>query len=347
MTTNKIFDIQNEIIHFGLDHLEIYWTFKKESEYFDLLDFDNSNYCEFEDYTITKNEVPRYKYKIIFTSNDCTPFAYYKWRPKWEGSQNVDSKDYIVIYSTAFKLMEYEEICYFLEVNFDLLHCRRFDICIDLKTDINTILNYFGEYKTWREFKKSWETETRYIWEVRNYLNKRQIIRIYNKKKDLLIKRKTKLYEDYLDIDNVTRIELEVRQELARTKYYKNLFDNTLLIWIFKNYLYKHTKIFECIDWDKVKLPCRKKTILNDELLQDYYYKNYRKIILLWHARTIYKMWFCPVRILIWENLIQNNTKKFIWEEIINRLYNLEKSLKDKSVLIKDKKLSSNQNNYD
>jgi len=44
--------------------------------------------------------------------------------------------------------MEYEEILYFLEFYFDLKHCRRFDICIDLKIDIEDLLKNFNEYKT-------------------------------------------------------------------------------------------------------------------------------------------------------------------------------------------------------
>ncbi len=350
MTTNKNYDIQNDIIHFWLDHLEVYWTFKKEDDYFDKLDFDNSNYWELEEYNFTKNEVPKYKYKIIFSKDNFTLFAYYKWIPKW-WKQNVDTKDYIVVYSTAFKLMEYEEIAYFLEVFFDLKHCRRFDICIDIKNDINTILNYFSEHDTWREYKKSWFIETRYIWEVKNSLNKRQLIRIYDKKKDLLVKRKTKLYEDYLDIENITRIEVEIRQELAKNKYYQDLFDNSLLIWIFKNYLYKHSKIFDCIDWEKVKLKYREKRKLNKELSQTLYYKNFRKSVFIGHAKTIFEMWFCPVKILIWEQLIQSRTKKALWEEIVDRLYEIEIRIKSDSLFQinkrKNKKLFSNQDNYD
>lgn len=346
MTKDKNFNIQNDIIHFWLDHLEVYGTFKKEAEYFDNLDFDNSNYWEFEEYNFTKNEAPKYKYKINFTKNNYTLFAYYKWIPRW-WNQNIDTKDYITVYSTAFKLMEYEEIAYFIEAYFDLKHCRRFDICIDLKVDIMKVLKYFDEYKTWREYKKSWSIETKYYWEVREYLNKRHIIRVYNKMKDILDKKKTKLYEAYLNLDNVTRIELEIRQELAKNRYYQDLFDDSLLIWIFKNYLYKHTKIFDFIDWDRVTL-YRKVIKPNKELSQTLYYKNFKKKVFIWHAKTIYNMWFCPVKILIWEQLIQPRTKKVLWEEIVDRLYDIEIKIKSDALKnFKKRKLSSNQNNYD
>lgn len=349
MTNN--FNPNDKMIHFWLDHLEVYWTFKFEEKYFDLLDFDNSNYWELDEYKFTKNEVTKFKYKIIFSKDDYSLFAYYKWKPKSE-KQPVWTRDYIVVYSTAFKLMEYEEIAYFLEYYFDLKHCRRFDICIDLKIDIENVLNYFNDYDTWREYKKSWFIETRYMWEVKNSQNKRQIIRIYDKKKDILVKRKTLLYENYLNLNYVTRIELEIRQELAKNIYYQDLFDDLLLIWIFKNYLYKYTKIFDCIDWDKITL-YRKKAKLNKELPQSLYYKNYRKSVFIWHAKTIYEMWFCPVKILIWKQLIQDSTKKILWEEIIDKLESIERRIKSDALYSikerkkKKKKLSSNQSNYD
>lgn len=349
MANIEILNPNDYIIHFGLDHLEVYWTFKYESEYFDMFDFDNSNYWELNEYKFTKNEVPKYKYKIIFTKGDYSLFAYYKWRPK-DDKQPVWTRDYIVVYSTAFRLMEYEEIAYFLEYYFKLNHCRRFDICIDLKMDIDTILSDFNEYKTWREYKKSWFIETKYIWEVKDSLNKRQLIRVYNKKKDILVKRKTKLYEDYLNLDNVTRIELEVRQELAKNKYYQDLFDDNLLIWIFKNYLYKHTKIFDCIDWERITL-YRKIIKPSKELSQTLFYKNYRKSVFVWHAKTIFEMWFCPVKILIWEQLIQPTTKKILFEEIVDSIEENERKLKSEIIgkicRRKNKKwLSSNEGNY-
>jgi len=56
-----------------------------------------------------KTEVYKYKYKIIFNKDDYSYFAYYKGLPKSE-KQPVATRDYIVVYSTAFKLLEYEEI---------------------------------------------------------------------------------------------------------------------------------------------------------------------------------------------------------------------------------------------
>ena len=327
--TKKDFNIENDIFHFWLDHLEVYGTFKYETDLFDTLDFDNSNYWELEDYTFTKNEVQKFKYKIIFTKDNYSLFAYYKWKPKWE-KQWVATKDYITIYSTAFKLMEYEEILYFLDYYFDLKHCRRFDICIDLKIDIEQLIKYFNNFDTWREYKKSWKLETRYIWEVKNSLNKRQIIRIYDKFKDIVAKKKLKLYEDYLIEKEITRVELEIRQELAKNISYTEVFNDSLLVWIFKNYLLKHTDIFNGIETDKITL-YKPKIKLDPENFQSLYYKTQKKNIFIWHAKTIYNLWFCPVRVLIWEWYIQEKTKMLLWAETIADLHNKERDLKQRA----------------
>lgn len=322
---NKKLNIENEIYHFWLDHLEVYGTFKEEKELFDNLDFDNSNYWELDDYTFTKNEVKKFIYKIIFSKDNYSLFAYYKWIPRSE-KQPVATKDYITIYSTAFKLLEYEEILWFLEYYIDLKHCRRFDICIDLKINIEILLKYFINYETWREYKKNWKLETRYIWELKNSINKRQIIRIYDKNKDIIAKKKIKLYENYLTEKDITRVELEIRQELAKNISYKNIFDNYLLFWIFKNYLCKNTKLFDKIKIEKITL-FKPKIKLGSESFQSLYYKTQRKNIFLWHAKTIFNMWFCPVRILIWEWYVQEKTKIVLWIDKIEDLIAREKKV--------------------
>jgi hypothetical protein len=315
------------IHHFWLDHLEIFWTFKNEN-IFNKLDFDNSNYSELDEYKITKNEVPKYKYKIIFNKNNYSYFAYYKWLPKSK-KQPIATRDYIVIYSTAFKLLEYEEVLWFIEYYLNLKHCRRFDICIDLKINIDELLkNYFKKYKTGRDYRKWNKTETRYFWELKNSLNKRQLIRVYNKNLDILEKKKIDLYQDYLTFNNITRIELEIRPELAKVRNYKEVFDDVLLIGIFKNYLYKYTKIFEQIEWEKITLYKSKNKILSSEDYQGIFYKTWRLKNFIWSSRTIYNLWFCPVRILIWEWYIKDKTKIALWIDKIEDLINKEREVK-------------------
>lgn len=326
--TKKIdtLDTLDNIIHFGLDHLEIFWTFKCEDKLFDKLDFDNSNYWELEDYSFTKNEVPKYKYKIIFTKNNYSLFAYYKWDS--ESNSIIKSKDKIVIYSTAFKLLTYDEIYYFLDWYFTLKKCFRFDVCVDINIDINILLWEFTDLKTWKEYKKMWKIETRYIWDSNKYKNKRQVIRIYNKILDITEKHKHKLYKNYLVEDFVTRIELEVRSELARNIEPLDVFNNNILSWIFKNYLRKHTDLFNFNEIENISLYKKPEKSINQEEYHSTLYKQKRRQIFVWHAKSIYELWYCPVRVLIWEGLLLNDTKKFLDNDVVEILANIETEIK-------------------
>jgi hypothetical protein len=61
-------------------------------------------------------------------------------------------------------------------------------------------------------------------------MNKRYIVRVYDKLKDIIEKKKTNLYQNYLQEDAVTRVELEIRPELAKNIGYEKLFQTSELI---------------------------------------------------------------------------------------------------------------------
>ncbi len=330
-TINKTLDTLDNIIHFGLDHLEIFWTFNYEEELFNKLDFDNSNYWELEDYSFTKNEVPKYKYKIIFTKDNYSLFAYYKWDD--DSNSIIKSKDKIVIYSTAFKLLSYDEIFYFLNGYFTLNKCFRFDVCVDINIDINVILENFSELNTGKEYKKQWKIETRYIWDSNKYKNKRQVVRIYNKILDITEKNKHKLYKNYLVEDFVTRIELEVRSELAKNISPLEIFNNETLTGIFKNYLRKHTDLFNANEIENITLYKKPEKAINQEEYQSTLYRQQRRKIFVWHAKSIYELWYCPVRVLIWEWLLLDDTKKFLDRDIAERISEIETEFKRENYL--------------
>ena len=325
--TEKINNINvlKNTIHFGLDHLEIYGTCKMD-DLFEKLDFDNSNYWEIEDYSFTKNEVPKYKYKIIFTKDNYSLFSYYKW--DIDSNSIIKSKDKIVIYSTAFKLLNYDEIYYFLNGYFKLIKCVRFDICIDLKLNINDLLSEFKALRTWKEYIQSWNIETRYIWKTNRYKNKRSIIRIYNKNLDIIEKSKNRLYKSYLIEKNVTRVELEIRSELARNISPIDVFNNDILTGLFKNYLRKHTDLFN-IPWiENITLYRKPEKAITQDQYHGTIYKQQRKAIFVWHAKSIYELWYCPVRILIWEGLLLDDTKKYLDCDVVDRIWEIERSIK-------------------
>ena len=200
---------------------------------------------------------------------------------------------------------------------------------MDLRIDIDELLSkHFDTYKTWRDYRKSWKTETRYYWEMMNSKNKRQLIRVYKKIVDILVKKKINLYQDYLVEKNITRIELEIRPELAKVRNYKEVFDNVLLIGIFKNYLYKYSKIFEQIQGERISLYESKKVKLNPEDYQSLYYKTQKKAMFIAYAKTAYNLWFCPVRVLIWEWYIQDKTKYLLWVNKIDDIINKERDVR-------------------
>lgn len=346
-----MYNLINKIIHSWLDHLEIYGTFKYEKDVFDTLDFDNTNYSELEDYVITKLHTDhKFQYQITFTKNNYTLFNYIKWNPK----ANIPTKDYIIIYSTAFKLLTDEEILYFLEWYFNLNNCRRFDICLDIKENITKLLWFFRtvKQKGGEIYDTNWDVATKYIWEIQNTKNKRTLIRIYNKILDILAKKKIKLYQDYLYEDDVTRVELEVRQELAKNINYKDVFNKVVLKAIFKNYLRKHTDIFNQLEWKQFSLYRKPLTKLDPEEYQGLYYRTQKKNMFLWHAKTIYNLWFCPIRVLAWEWLYQEKTKLAFWWELMEMIQErekiLEQSAKERRFIRREEKfLSSNNDKND
>lgn len=312
-------NIEEYIYHFGLDHLEIYGTSKDD-------DFIISKKVKtFLGYDIEHHfNIPKYTYKIIFKKDNDTIYAYYKGIK----FQTIPTKDYIIIYSTWFRLILEEDIKFFL-LQFNLWRVKRFDIAADLLIDINSVLWTFKELnQRWATFNgPGWEIETQYIWDKKRR-NKRQLIRIYDKIKDIQNRRKNTLYQDYLLQKNVTRVELEIRSELAKNRYYEYLFDVEVLLWIFKNYLWKHTTIFESLPWDKITLFQKKHEIINSNQYQSTVYRDKRNKVFIWHARGIFDMWYCPVRVLIWEQLIQDSTMRFLDANVVERIWEIEIDIK-------------------
>lgn len=329
--------IKNNIVHFWLDYLEVYASCKYEKELFDSLDFDNSNTWEIEDFVYIKTEVPKYKYKILFSYQGYPVFAYYKG----DRELHIPTKDLFVVYGTAFKLLSVYEIRYFIEwYLYKLTYLRRFDLCFDTPFFIVDILKKIDPYKAkWSEFYDSnWDIATKYFWEKVWSKNKRHLIRVYNKILDIVESKKIKLYKDYLQFDALTRIEIEVRSELARNISYSDIWKTEIQKWIFRNYLSKRTKLFDFLSQEKITLYRVKKVDINSDEYQSLYYKTQRKEIFLWHARSIYNMWFCPVRVLIAEGYITDQTKKILGYDSLEEIIFREKRLKNEFFLKKQKK---------
>ncbi len=326
MTTNLL-EIKENILEFRLDYLTIFWTFKQEKDYFDKLNFENTATSIFWKYNIIKVEIPRHKYKIIFNYNNYSVFAYEKWEKykQWV----TKSQDKIIVYWTWFKTLPKEIIFNFLNDNFDLRHTSRADICIDINKDISDILKNFNENKirTWEEIKKNWKIVTKYIWEKNKYKNKRYLIRIYDKKLDIKDKRREKLYKEYLAEKFITRVELELRSIYAKNIFWYELFNDKCISWIFKHELSKFTDIFSFINDESISL--LKPFNINEDNFQSLAYDMGRRLnAFIWSATSIYEIWFCPVRILIWEWVIHDRTKKILWYGEVSEIIKREKEQK-------------------
>ena len=325
--TNIIKNIEEHIFHFGLDHLEIYATSKDEL----LMTSDEvEKICG---YYIRRVSVEKYLYKIIFykdkydyENNKNHLFAYYKWI--W--TLSIPTRDYIIIYSTWFRLISEDKILFFLD-QFNLLQTKRFDIAVDILKDIQEVLNTFKEINqksavfNWTK----WEIETLYIWEKKYSKNKRQLIRVYDKIKDIRNKKKNEIYANYLVNEPITRIEIEVRSELAKNVYFLDLFNNKILLRIFKNYIHKHCNIFDELPWEKITLYKKKYAKIDPELYQSTYYRDKRKNIFIWHAKLVFNLWYCPIRVLIAEWLIKDTTKDLIWIDNFEKILEKEKRARE------------------
>ena len=323
---------EKNIIHFWLDECEIYATFIKE-EYLEWINFDNSNYFELDEYIVTKHEVPNFEAKFQFAKEWIPLFSYYIGKMKWYGRWWVSTKDYVCFYGSAFRLLGTESI-------FDIFHryfepentypFKRFDICLDLSINIDKIIQSLStiSQKTWHIRWKLWDTETLYIWEKKQE-NKRQLLRIYNKIEDIRKKKKYKLYSEYLSFPNITRIELEVRRELARNISLYDVYDESILIRVFKNYIWLYTDIFDFLEGEKRSLGQKRKKIDYD-LIQSEALKEHRVKLLISYARAIYEFGMCPVHVILREGYIQEKTKYGLWfknyMEYVRNLKRMEQS---------------------
>jgi len=330
------------IYHLWIDEMEIYATFLHE-EIFLWVDFDNSNQIFFCEYGCTKVENPRYEYQVIFSQNNINLFSYFKGTKK---KGKIETKDYVVFYGSCFRIhgkdFALDVLLSFFRLS-DTHIFRRFDICADFLLPIQTILSKFKKpkQKGANFYGSKWEIETGYIWEKKNSLNRRSIIRIYNKKADIIAKWKNKLYQDYLIQDDVTRIELEIRRELAKNYTLEELLVEENLIGILKNYLGKHTCIFEEYDIDKISL-YRKPKKVDFEIIQAHGEWLMRVRMFLGHARWLLVRWLDPVYALLAKDIIDERTKSVLmrrWNfvEVMREIKLLAENWREIMDAIKDK----------
>jgi len=318
-------NIENNVLHLGLDYLVTYWKFLFEGEYFDKLNFENSANSKFQEFWILKVEIPRHEYKIIFSYKNSVVFAYEKW--EWEAQWWVKSYDKVIIYWTWFKLVPSDRILSFLQENFELTHNQRIDICADVNIDIEILLQHIDVtiLQDRDQIVRQWKIATQYIWNRNKYSNKRYLIRIYNKIHDILSKNKLWLYKEYFPEKFVTRLEVEIRPEYAKNISWESLFDKRILEWLFLNYFSKFTDLFNFIEEKPISL--LQPYNVDESNFQSLAYSETRKLRLkinnlIGRARNLKEIWFDVLSILIFEDIKSPIIERAIWKDLVQRIIN-------------------------
>lgn len=312
---------KEDILYFNVDELELYGVFNNYKELLKWMNDSNSDVMTFDKFTLKKSDNLRdYKFKVDFWHNNYPCFAFYIGKKL---NERITTRDYFKVYGTAFRLMWLPEIIEFIDTYIILDHIdankwlrdntiKRFDLAVDIKLNTSKcVKKHFKELKQkWANyFGEEWTLETHYIWEYKKRSNKRYLIRIYDKLKDIKQKNKQSLFTDYLVEDDVTRIEIEFRTEVTKFIAVHNLLDRSYMFNLLIKYIEKHTNLFQKIKTQDVN----KLQILNKKIsLEDLHYNQIVRdryiSAFLGYSKTILKIWACPVDILIRNFLISENT---------------------------------------
>lgn len=304
---------QTDIYYFGVDYIEVLWKLKRLNEINFWFWFEDWNRKTiFPWFELRRDDrVTNYEYKIVFNYKWIDCYAYHVWKENWA----VTTEDYMAIYWIAFVLFpELSEIIDFINKEMEINKLRRFDLAIDVLKDIKQIHKKFKKLKQkWSIFfDENWEIQTFYIWEKKKKNNRYKLLRVYNKKYDIHIKHRQKHYPDYLKQKDVTRIEIEIRSELAKNCTLNSLLDRSYIFDMFLTYINNYTEIFSWFKYNITRLNQVNKKVSIDALKSDQYLKSRYVNIFRWYAKTILEIWWCPVDFLLRENLLSEDTKKDI-----------------------------------
>jgi len=321
---------RSDIIYFNVDEIEVYWTFANYEKLMIWLDDDNSNISFFEEFTLQKTDkIKDYEYKIDFIYKNIPCFAFYVGT---QVNEYITTRDYFKVYGSTFQIFELETIIDFINTYLLLdgvdkkkwkkIHTmKRFDLAVDVLFPVDFIvnkkfkkLNQKGTKYMWTE----WELETYYIWAYKVRDNKNFLIRVYDKIKDIKLKRKQRLYPWYLQNDNITRIEIEFRSQVVSFLDFEDLLGTEKMFNLFILYIKKHTQLFKNLktqDVDKLKRINKYVDIEElkyNRILRERYFNTY-----CGYSKNILEMWACPVDILIRNKFISDLTRRDIAKSIV------------------------------
>lgn len=310
----------SDFLNFDIDHIELYGTFINHRELFLWLDWDNSCFREYEWYTFEKTDrIRNYQYKMSIRKDNRTLFAWYRWD---QLNEYIETRDYFVVYGTAFQVMALPEIVDFINtyINLDYVDMKnhkrthtlkRLDMALDVRKGIWELLTWFNDLKQkWcKFFDEKGNVQTYYIGEKKNSRNKALLIRIYDKIADIYQKEKQAYHPDYLKEDFVTRVELEFRSELLKNVQLSQFLDRSYSFWLFCLYISKHTNLFKKFEDSNIeKLARLDKKVNLEDLTHRQLTRNRYVNTFLGYAKKFLTLRWCPIDILLREWIYKEET---------------------------------------
>jgi hypothetical protein len=222
----------NDIYSFWVDYIEVLWTLKKLYKVNYWL-YNIIIYCDslFPWLNIRRyDSVTNYSFRLVFDYKWINCYVNLIWMENWV----ITNVDYLVLNCVAFVLFSelYETIEF---INIEMYYSKLiwFDLNLDVLNDIKTIHeNFMKLNQKWRIFfDDCWYVLICYIWEKKN--NRYKLVRDYNKKDNILIKKKQKLYPGYLNQKYINCLEIELRSELAKNCNLNSLLDKSYIFDVF------------------------------------------------------------------------------------------------------------------
>jgi hypothetical protein len=312
---NKVLD---NIYHLGLDELELYCSFPMKEDI--VIEFQRNGYNSFKlwlfEVDVIDHGIKGYRYKIIFKINEDDMFAFY------QGKKNgaVFTRDYLCVYSTWIRVLWLPEVLKLIQEYFVIDHTRpylcRFDISIDIALPIADILRKFKQVnQTGAEFYDSnWWIQTKYIGKKKITQNRNSLIRVYDKIADIKAKDKYDIFSDYMKFPYMTRIELEIRKDLARNITLEEIVVEDNLKAIFAQYVGKHSEVFNALS--DIKISLYKAIQKEDKFLTRREIRKSRKMkMFLGLAKNLREHHLCPVEELLREGMFEHKVA-FLAEKV-------------------------------
>ncbi|NRH21319.1 hypothetical protein HOO68_04715 [Candidatus Gracilibacteria bacterium] len=311
-------NILNNIYHLGLDELELYCSFPMKEDI--ILEFQRNGYVPFKIGIFEVNVIDRgikgYRYKLIFSKGKNDMFAFY------QGKKNgaVFTKDYLCIYSTGIRVLGLPEVLKIIQehfiIDYKYPYLSRFDISVDILLPIKDVLKKFKIInQTGAEFYDSnGGIQTKYIGKKKETENRNSLIRIYDKIADIKVKDKYDIFSDYLKYPHVTRVELEIRQNLAKNITLEEILVEDNLKSILAQYVGKHSVSFESIS--DIKISLYKKIQKEDIFLTRKEIRKTRKMkMFIGLAKSLQEHHICPVEELLREGIFEHKVA-FLVEKV-------------------------------